>query len=132
MESMREGLKKLLSTAFYVAKARDASSEIEMARRRFAAVHGGGAFSFEVSVPEWPLPGWVTARLVRPLVYFAESYGSPLPECPGIFVSLTHAEDLYFIAAGDVIRWAKELLGLSDVDLWALYGAHEAHTAVGY
>jgi hypothetical protein len=129
MAYLREEWEKLLPHAFHDARANDASAAIEAARQRYERAHGAGAVSFELVVPDWPGPGWLGDQLVRPLVYFCESSGRPVPACPGVFVSLFLDGKVYFIEAGEVIRWASRILGLSPVDLLARYGTHEAETA---
>ena len=47
-----------------------------------------------------------------------------------MFVSLFHGDNVYFVAAADVISWAEQELQMSVRELDELYGTHEIDTAL--
>jgi hypothetical protein len=123
-------LSKLLDKAFFSAKPlRNATESIERARDRYLELKRTGATSFELVAPSTLDEAWVRERLLRPLVYYCESEGRPIPDCAGVFVSLFVGEALYCITVADVIAWARGQLGVTVDELRAQYGTHELETA---
>jgi hypothetical protein len=123
-------LAPLCAEAFFTCEPTNASEAIDEARGRFSDAAKMDGFSYEVSAPERPDREWLIEGLVRPLIYFCESSGAPLPACPGVFVSLFVGQRLFCIVAAEVIAWAGALLGEEVKDLGVLYGTHESDTAL--
>ncbi len=123
-------IEKLLGQAFFEAEAESATPAIESARERFSQLSRTDGFSFEVVAPQQIDEQWLRESLLQPLVYFCESVGSPLPACPGVFVSLFYDSRVHFIVAAEVIAWAEKELQLTTQELGRLYGTHEADTAL--
>lgn len=123
-------LAPLFQLAFHATDVVDATQAIEQARARFSAEAKLDGFSYEVVVPGEPDRDWLAERLLKPLVYFCESRGSPIPACPGVFVSLFAGRRLYCIVAAEVIAWASRELGVDVAGLRMQYGLHEQDTTL--
>ena len=121
-------LQKLLSKAFFTTGVADASESIELARERYTQLTKGGGMSFELVAPPSADANWIGERLVRPLVYYCDSIGAPLPRCGGVFLSLFVGEKLYCVMPEDVFAWAAEELGLTTAQAESAYGTHERDT----
>lgn len=128
--AMAIDLKRLLDKAFFVEDVQNATEAIERARRKYVETTETAGMSFEVVAPPEPHETWVRERLLRPLVYFCESEGSPIPRCSAVFVSLFVGARLYCLTVGEVMEWAHQQLGLSPERLRDEYGTHEQDTAL--
>ena len=122
-------LNPLLQKAFYVEQVQNATEAIERAREEFVAATKTGGRSLEVVVPPEPDEAWAQERLLHPLVYYCESEGTPLPRCPGVFLSLFVGDRLHCVAAADILAWAEQRFGLSADEMRERYGTHERETA---
>jgi hypothetical protein len=123
-------LRPLLDKAFYKEQpVKNATLSIEKAADDFARRTNTDGVSFEVVAPTDADEAWVHRMLLRPLVYFCESEGRPIPRCAGVFLSLFVGDALYCISGADVIGWVNEQLGLSADELRSRYGTHELETA---
>ncbi len=122
-------MQPLLGQAFFHVPLTNATQAIAEARDRYAAETQTAGFSFELVVPDDPDQPWLADKLIRPLVYFCQSYGV-LPSCAGVFVSLFVRSELYCVAASKVIHWASVLTGMSTDDLVAAYGTRESETTL--
>ena len=123
-------LNQLLERAFFVEDVQNASEAIGRARQRFTAATQRGGISFEIVMPGHVVDaGWLRERLLRPLVYFCESEGTPIPDCPGVFASLFVGARLYGIAAADLLAWAEAELDVSTEELRERYGTQETEEA---
>jgi hypothetical protein len=112
-------LAPIFARAFHRAAARDASAEIDQMRVRPELA--SEALSYEIVLPESnPIEHLLKTVLPR-LVYFLESRGARLPRAAGVFASVFHGEELYFVEMGDLIEELGKLAGLSTdemVDTW--------------
>lgn len=122
-------MRPLFETAFFVEEVQNASESIERALETYEANTHTGARVFEVVAPDDPDDAWVDDKLVRRLVYFCESEGSPAPRCGGVIVALFHAASVYGITAEQAVRWGSGILGLAPDELRQRYGLSEAETA---
>ena len=123
-------LSRLLEKAFFKEELQNASEAIERALEKFEQTAHVGARPFEVVAPTDPDEDWVRERMTRPLIYFCESEGTPVPRCGGVIVALFVGRQLYGIAAEHVIRWASEVLHAPIEQLRDQYGTHEVETAL--
>ncbi|SRR6266542_1582609 len=124
-------LDRLTSKAFYVEEnVRNATEALQRAAEKYIATYKTGGVSFELVVPPGPEESWARERLLRPLVYYCESEGAPIPKCPGVFLSLFRGANLYCITVADVVEWAGAQLGVTAEQLSELYGTHEGETAL--
>ncbi len=124
-------MKRLLNRAFFVEEPiQNATDAINRARQKYFDLTRNGAFSVDVVLPENADEAWLRERLLRPLVYFCESEGMPVPKCPGVFVSMFVGAKLHCIAAADLFEWAREELGANPADLVRDYGTHEIDSAM--
>jgi hypothetical protein len=124
-------LKLLLEKSFYQEQpVKNATISIEKAADDFARRTNTDGMSVEVVVPQDPDEPWIHRMLLRPLVYFCESEGRPIPRCSGVFLSLFRADALYCISGEEVIRWAGKTLGLDAGELRDRYGTHEVETSL--
>jgi hypothetical protein len=123
-------LNGLLQKAFFVEQVQNATEAIERARARFAAATKTAGLDFEAVVPPYPDELWVKERLLRPIIYYCDSEGLPLPACPGVFASLFLGDRLYCVAVADVLGWGCEQLGLGVEELHDRYGTHEIETVL--
>jgi hypothetical protein len=119
-----------MQLAFHSSDVVDATQAIEEARARFAAEAKMDGFSYEVMVPAAPDLDWMKDRLLRPLIYFCESRGAPVPACPGVFVSLFAGRNLHCVLGSEVLAWASRELGVPTADLQTRYGLGEQDTAL--
>jgi hypothetical protein len=119
-------LAPLLAKAFFRADARNANEAIPVARAMFAAVPEAKSFSYEVVAPERPDTAWLEKKLLPRLVYHCESTRSPLPACAGVFCSLFVGEELYFIAAADVVAFGGAAFGAGPEELVRRFGTGES------
>jgi hypothetical protein len=122
-------IKSLLKESFHSDDAKLATLAIETARERIETEANTGAFSLEVLVPKVPDERWLRERVLRPLIYFAQSAGVPPPSCTGVFVSLFHRSRIYCVLGAEVIAWAAEQLGVTEQSLIAQYGTGETEQA---
>jgi hypothetical protein len=129
-DAMAIDLDRLLQKAFFVEQVHNATEALERARTQFIADTKTGGVSFELVVPPAPDEPWVLERLLRPLIYYCESEGSPVPHCPGVFVSLFLGSTLYCVRVAEVLNWAEDQLTISVEELRDRYGTHEAGTAL--
>jgi len=124
-------LKPLTERAFYQDQPlENATQAIAKARDQLAARTQTDGVSFEVVTPAEVDEAWADRSLLRPLVYFCESEGRPIPLGAGVFLSLFIGDALFCIAVPDVMTWAKAQLGLTSDELRARYGTHELDTAL--
>jgi hypothetical protein len=123
-------LSPLLDRAFFVEEVQNASEAIERALETYEQASHAGARTFEVVAPEEPNESWLVEELVRPLVYFCESEGSPVPKCGGVVVALFVDRRLYAIAAEQTLLWCSDLLQASAEQLRQEYGTHEIDSAL--
>jgi len=114
----------LLATAFFVEEVQNASESIARALESHT-----GARVFETVAPDDPDDAWVD-DVIRRLVYFCESEGSPVPRCGAVVVALFHQGRLYGITAENAVRWGSETLGVSPEELRRRYGLAEVETAL--
>jgi hypothetical protein len=127
---MNIDLDGLLERAFFTEQVRNATEAVARAREQFAERTRTEGVSFELVAPPQVDEAWVRERLARPLVYFCESEGRPIPRCAGAFVSLFTGDRLHCIAASDAIAWAAAQLHTDNDELLRLYGTHEVDTAL--
>ena len=118
-------LAPLLDEAFLVADAHRANGALAEARAQFAHDPSAKSFSYEVLVPEDPGRAWFEDRLLARLVYHCESSRSPLPACPGVFVSLFVGERLHCVAADKVVAFACALMDTTPEGLVDRFGTGE-------
>jgi hypothetical protein len=119
-------LQPLMSRAFYDEKVgRTATESLERVGNEFARRTNQEGFHYEVVVPQVPDEEWVRERLLHPLVYFCDSRGSPIPQCPGVYLAMFVGDRLYGISAADMLVWASETFNLSPDELERQYGTHE-------
>src|SRR5262245_32484490 len=123
-------LSPLLDQAFFVEEVQNATEAIERALETYERTNQAGARTFEVVAPEEPDESWLVEALVRPLVYFCESEGSPLPKCGGVVVALFSDRRLYAIAAEQTLLWCSDLLQASAEQLRQEYGTQEIETGL--
>jgi hypothetical protein len=123
-------LDRLLGEAFFATELADASEALDRARTRYAETYHHPGSSFEVVAPPEPDSTWVRDRMVGPLLYFCQSTGIPVPDCPGIFVSLFIDRRLHCIAAYEVMSWAAQELHETPDDWLAKFGTHERETVI--
>ena len=123
-------LSPLLEQAFFVEEVQNASEAIERALETYEQMTRAGARTFEVVAPEEPNQSWLVEELVRPLVYFCESEGSPVPRCGGVIVAMFVDRRLYAIAAEQTLLWCSDLLQASAEQLREEYGTHETETVL--
>jgi hypothetical protein len=122
---------QLASKAFYVEEnVRNATEALQRAVEKYISIYKTSAVSVDLVVPPDADESWARERLLRPLVYYCESEGAPIPKCPGVFVSLFRDANLCCIAVADVIEWAGAQLGLTVEQLREMYGTHELETAL--
>jgi hypothetical protein len=122
-------IKSLLKESFHSDDAKLATLAIESARERIETVARTGAFSLEVVAPRVPDERWLRDRVLRPLIYFAQSAGLSPPSCTGVFVSFFHRSRVYCVLGAEVIAWAAIELGVSEIALIAQYGTGESEQA---
>jgi hypothetical protein len=122
-------IETLLETAFFAGDIENASETIERALEAYEADTHAGARVFEAVAPDEPDPAWLD-DLMRRLVYFCESEGSPTPRCGGVMVALFHHGRLYGITAEHAVGWGSEALGVSPHELRERYGLGEVETAL--
>jgi hypothetical protein len=118
-------LSGLLRRAFYSERVENATESIARASARFIELRRAGGDSLEYVVPPAPDEEWVRERLLHSIVYYCESEGRPVPNCPGVFASLFVEDWLYCIAIPDIITWAGKEIGITVEDLRRLYGTEE-------
>jgi hypothetical protein len=123
-------IQALTRHAFICAPAEGATPALAQARERFSTESGLAGFSFEVVAPDQPDERWVKEELVRPLVYYCESVGAPLPNCSGVFLSLFYGKHLYCIVAAEAIAWAATTLRTDAGTFARNYGTREQDTAL--
>jgi hypothetical protein len=123
-------LSPVLEKAFFVEDVENASEAIARAEQKFEQVTHIGARGFEIVAPGEPDELWLREQLIHRLVYVCESEGVPLPECSGTIVELFIGPRLYAVPAGDVVRWASQVLNTSVEQFRTEYGTHEAETAL--
>jgi hypothetical protein len=123
-------LSDLLEKAFFVETVSNVTEAIDRALQKYEATTHPGALSFELAAPADPDETWARERLLRPLVYFCQSEGRPIPAAPGVVVSLFVDNELYCIAAHDVVLWAADELGLPVDALADEFGTHERDTVI--
>ena len=122
-------IKTLLKEAFHSDDAKIATTAIESARARVEAEAKVGAFSLEVVVPKRPDERWLRERVLRPLIYIAQSAGTPPPSCTGLFLTFFHRSRVYCVLGAEVIAWAAEQLGVFEQALIDQYGTGESEHA---
>jgi hypothetical protein len=140
---MGERLARLIELAYRTAPAADANRAISAAREEAAAAGAAAARPLRNADPSAPLArsyelvidpasdwaGFAAGSLPR-LVYHLESVGAHPPSCKGIVVAAFVGDRLHFIRAGDLIRRAAELSGISVEELFRRHGTGESRTAV--
>ena len=140
---MDDRLARLLEFAYRTAPAADANRAISEAREEAAAA--GAAAARPVRTLEGSLPlarsyelvidpdaSWerfATEALPR-LVYHLESVGAQPPSCKGMVVAAFVGNRLHFLRAGEMLRRAAELTGVSVDELFRRHGTGESRTAV--
>jgi hypothetical protein len=123
-------LSPVLEKAFFVEDVENASEAIARAEQKFEQVTHIGARGFEIVAPGEPDELWLREQLIHRLVYVCESEGVPVPECSGTIVELFIGPRLYAVPAGDVVRWASQVLNTSVEQFRTEYGTHEVETAL--
>lgn len=118
-------LTPVLEKAFFVEEVENASEALARAEQSYEQATRIGARGFEIVAPAELDEQWLREQLVHRLVYVCESEGVPLPECSGTIVELFIGRRLYAIPAGDVVRWASQVLHTPIEQLRMEYGTHE-------
>lgn len=121
-------IERLLREAFFATNVGIGVDALAAAETRFAEIFCRPGASFEILVPIAPDAEWVREQVVRPLVYFCQSTGVPVPACPNIFVALFVGARLYCVTAYDVLTWASRQLRQTPDDWLAEFGTHERET----
>jgi hypothetical protein len=136
-------LARLLELAYRTAPAADANRAISEAREEAAA--GGAAAARPPRTVEESLPlarsyelvidpevSWerFAAQALPRLVCHLESVGAHPPSCKGMVVAAFVGDRLHFLRAGEMLRRAAELAGVSVEELFRRHGTGESRTAV--
>ena len=108
-------LEGLLQRAIHRVKAAEATPAIAQMRLQEASERP--ARSYEVVLPSSQPVDYLINTLMPRLVYFLESAGFRLPSCKGVFLSVFHGEDLFFIRAADAIDELSRISGLSPAQM---------------
>ncbi|MFL5309017.1 MAG: STAUR_1299 family protein [Myxococcales bacterium] len=140
---MDDRIARLLELAYRTAPAADANRAISEAREDAAAAGGAAARpprALEASVPlarSYELvidadASWdrFAAEALPRLVYHLESVGARPPSCQGMVVAAFVGDRLHFLRAGEMLRRAAELTGVSVEELFRRHGTGESRTAV--
>ena len=103
----------LLQDAFLSAKQEDATQAIAEARAEVTREGKLGASNLEFIVPEEVDEPWLRRQLLQPLIYFCQSTGASIPDCPGVFLTLFARGHIHFILGAEVIAWSCQRLRVS-------------------
>ena len=139
---MDERISQLLHLAYRTVAAADANTAIAHARHEAAesgAAHARPLRSDDTPValsrsyelvldPESDWQDFVQNTLPR-LLYHLESVGAHPPICKGIVIAAFVGDRLHFLHAGDLVRTAAELMGISVEELFRRHGTGESRTA---
>ena len=122
MEHSEATLQALLDRAFARVKATDANVAIADMRIEEGS-DDRPAVSYEVVLPVSNAAEYLTGSLMPRLIYFLDSGGFKLPRCAGVFVSLFHGDDLFFIRAADAVNELCRITGISPTQMVQRFGS---------
>lgn len=118
---MEDWLAGVLALAFHRVPAPEANEA--MARVRESEGEGGQpALSYELVLPAQGAAGHLVEVVLPRLVYFLHCRGARLPHCPGVFVSIFHGDQLYFLRARDLLEALSRQTGLSAEEMVRRHG----------
>jgi len=120
MDPAEPSLEGLLRRAIHRVKAVEATPAVAQMRLQEASERP--ARSYEVVLPASRSADYLIGTLMPRLVYFLESAGFKLPSCKGVFLSVFHGEDLFFIRAADAIDELSRISALSPAQMVERFG----------
>ncbi|HYR55405.1 MAG TPA: STAUR_1299 family protein [Myxococcaceae bacterium] len=126
MEHSEATLQALLDRAFARVKATDANVAIADMRIEEGS-DDRPAVSYEVVLPVSNAAEYLTGSLMPRLIYFLDSGGFKLPRCAGVFVSLFHGDDLFFIRAADAVNELCRITGISPTQMVQRFGSQSGN-----
>jgi hypothetical protein len=126
MERPEASLQALLNRAFAQVKAADANLAIADMRIEEGSEHRP-AVSYEAVLPASNPAEYLTGSLMPRLVYFLDSGGFKLPRCAGVFISLVHGDDLFFIRAADAVDELSRITGISPMQMVRRFGSQSGN-----
>ncbi len=126
MEHYEATLQALLDRAFARVKATDANVAIADMRIEEGS-DDRPAVSYEVVLPVSNAAEYLTGSLMPRLIYFLDSGGFKLPRCAGVFVSLFHGDDLFFIRAADAVNELCRITGISPTQMVQRFGSQSGN-----
>lgn len=119
---MDTATEEVLRLAFERAPAAEANQAIAHMRAR-GDEEGFGTTSYELVLPtEGDVRAFLLNTTLPRLVDYLESSGAKLPGCGGVFLSVFHADTLYFLRARDGVELLSRWSGLSMGELKQRYG----------
>jgi hypothetical protein len=118
---MEAAVAAVLGRAFHHVPAQQANQEIARVRQTTGSELTPG-LSYEWVLPESDAGEHITARLLPRLVYYLECRGAHLPGCDGVFLSIFHRDQLYFVHARDAVEELSRVTGLSVEEMVQRYG----------
>ena len=141
---MDDRFSRLLDRAYRTVPAAEANRAIAQAREEAAAAGAPAARRLREGQPSAalarsyelvldPQAGWerFAADALPRLVYHLESVGAHPPSCKGVVIAAFVGDRLHFLRAGDLVRSAAELSGISVEELFRRHGTGESRTAAG-
>jgi|GEM_PF-2552552 len=117
----------ILELAFFDAHAEEGTKALAQAREAYSQIYGPDRFNYELVMPPQPDTSWLEGVLRR-LVYVCDSMDLPIPDCPGVLVSIFHGDRLSCLAAKVLLEQSASILDLSVNDLAQVFGTHESHS----
>jgi hypothetical protein len=126
MERPEASLQALLDRAFARVKAADANPAIADMRLEEGS-DDRPALSYEAVLPASKPMEYLTDSLMPRLIYFLDSSGCKLPRCAGVFISLFHGDDLFFIRAADAVAELSRITGISPTQMVQRFGSQSGN-----